>query len=111
MTKQQWDIWTLDFPGRGEHPAVLISHPDRCARASVVNMLYCTSQRQSRSARENEILLNGSDGLDWETFCVCDHLYSVEASQLVRKRGRVTAERRRAIRRKLIQFYRLLADD
>jgi mRNA-degrading endonuclease toxin of MazEF toxin-antitoxin module len=111
MSKQQWDIWTLDFPGRGEHPAVLISHPDRCARAAVINVLYCTSQRQSRPVRENEVLLNSSDGLDWETFCVCDHLYSVEVAQLLHKRGRVTGERRRAIRRKLIQFYRLLSDD
>ena|SRR5437867_10838128 len=78
MSKQQWDIWALDFPGRGEHPAVLVSHPDRCARASIVNVLYCTSQRQSRKPYENEVVLNSADGLDWETFCVCDHMYSVE---------------------------------
>ena len=111
MSKQQWEIWTLDFPGRGEHPAVLGSHPDRCARAAVVNVLYCTSQRQSRPAQENEVVLNSADGLDWETFCVCDHLYSVGTGQLKRKRGKVSRERRRAVRRKLIQFYRLLADD
>jgi len=111
MTKQQWDIWTLDFPGRGEHPAVLVSHPDRCARAAVVNVLYCTSQRQSRPVRENEVLLNSADGLDWETFCVCDHLYSIETNQLIEKRGHVSRERRRIIRRKIIQLYRLLADD
>ena len=111
MPKQQWDIWTLEFPGRGEHPAVLLSHPDRCSGAAVVNVLYCTSQRQARQARENEVLLNSADGLDWETFCVCDHMYSVEAARLRRKRGHVTTERRRAIRRKVIQFYRLLVDD
>ncbi len=87
MSKQQWEIWTLDFPGRGEHPTVLVSHPDRCARASVVNVLYGTSQRQNRPPQENEVVLNSADGLDWETFCVCDHLYSVEATQLKRKRG------------------------
>ena len=111
MSKQPWEIRTLDFPGRGEHPAELVSHPDRCARAAVVNVLYCTSQRQSRPAQENEVVLNSADGLDWETFCVCDHMYSVETGQLKRKRGRVTRERRRAIRRKLIQLYRLLAED
>jgi len=111
MSKQQWDIWALDFPGRGEHPAVLVSHPDRCARASIVNVLYCTSQRQSRKPYENEVVLNSADGLDWETFCVCDHMYSVETAQLKRKRGRVTTERRRTIRRKLMQFYRLLSED
>jgi hypothetical protein len=111
MTKSQWEIWSLDFPDRGEHPAVLVSHPDRCARAAVVNVLYCTSQRQSRLARENEIVLNSADGLDWETFCVCDHMYSVETTRLKSKRGKVSRERRRAIRRKLIQCYLLLADD
>ena len=98
-------------PGKGEHPAVLISHPDRCARAAIVNVLYCTSQRQSRPARENEVLLNSADGLDWETFCVVDHLYSVEVSQLKHHKGVVSLERRRQIRRKLVSFYRLLADD
>jgi hypothetical protein len=111
MSKEQWEIWTLDFPGRGEHPAVLVSHPDRCARAAVVNVLYCTSQRQSWQPHENEVVLNSADGLDWETFCVCDHLFSVETGQLKRKRGKVSGERRRAIRRKLIQFFRLLAED
>ncbi|MSU61248.1 MAG: type II toxin-antitoxin system PemK/MazF family toxin [Pedosphaera sp.] len=111
MTKCQWDLWTLDFPGRGTHPAVLVSHPDRCARSAVVNVLYCTSQRQGRAPKENEVMLNSADGLEWETFCLCDHLYSIEASQLKARLGRVGPERRRAIRRKLIQFYRLLVDD
>ena len=44
----QFDIWTFNFPKQGEHPCVLISHPDRCARAEVVNVLYCTSQKQNR---------------------------------------------------------------
>ena len=80
MNKEQWEIWTLDFPGRGEHPAVLVSNPDRCACAAVVNVLYCTSQRQNRPARENEVMLNSADGPDWETLCACDHLFSVETT-------------------------------
>lgn len=31
-----------------------------------------------------------ADGLDWETFCVCDHLYSVETAQLKLKRGKLS---------------------
>lgn len=111
MSKQRWEVWTLDFPGRGEHPVVLVSHPDRCAHATVVNVLYCTSQRQNRLPRENEVMLNSADGLDWEAFCACDHFYSVEVTQLKHKRGNVSLERRRAIRRKLIQCFRLLTDD
>ena len=63
--KDQFDVWRFDFPGKGEHPVVLISHPDRCARA-VVNVLFCTSQRQRRMPHPYEVLLNGADDVDWE---------------------------------------------
>jgi hypothetical protein len=45
--KGQFEVWRFNFPDKGEHSVVLISPPDRCARAAVVNVLYCTSQRQS----------------------------------------------------------------
>ena len=64
MSKQKWDIWTYDFPKKGPHPVVIISHPDRCVRAKVVKVLYCTSQRQERQAQAHEVLLNSADGLD-----------------------------------------------
>ena len=59
--KQQFDIWRFDFPERGEHSVVLISHPDICAKASQVNALYCTSQRQSRAPHSFEVMLNGEE--------------------------------------------------
>ncbi len=35
--KDQFDVWRFNFPDKGgEHPVVLISHPDICARAAVV---------------------------------------------------------------------------
>jgi hypothetical protein len=86
---------------------VLISHPDRCARGEVVNVLYCTSQRQSRPPKPYEVLLNGEDGMDWETFCDCSLLYSVPAGALFGKRGRITAERRNAIRDKIRDLFLL----
>jgi len=69
--KDQFDVWRFEFPDRGEHPVVLISHPDRCARGALVNVLYCTSQRLSRAPHPYEVLLNGADGMDWETICDC----------------------------------------
>ncbi len=39
----------------------LISHPDICARAKVVNVLYCTSQRQGRRPYPNEVMLNAAE--------------------------------------------------
>ena len=55
--KDQFDIWRFDFPGKGEHSVILISHPDVCARASFVNVLYCTSQRQNRPPKPCEVML------------------------------------------------------
>lgn len=94
---KQWDIWTCDFADAGSHPAVIISHPDRIARAPLVNVLIASSQRTNRPPRENEILLNGADGLDWETLVKCDLMYLVEKDQLYRRRGNVGTARRRAL--------------
>src|SRR2546425_8953110 len=100
--RDQFDVWRFDFPDfpekDGEHPVVLISHPDICAKAKVVNVLFCTSQRQSRKLYSTEVMLNGADGLDWETFCDCSVMYAVKSDLLFNRRGRVTLERRRAIR-------------
>ena len=112
MSWTQWDIASFEFPEPvGEHPVVIISNPDRAARASVVNVLYCTTQRQSRPPGREEVLLNSADGLDWETYCRCDHVFSVERSQLKRrpKHASVSTERRRQIAAKLVQSFRLQA--
>jgi mRNA-degrading endonuclease toxin of MazEF toxin-antitoxin module len=111
MNKRKWEVWTYDFPEKGPHPVVLISHPDRCERGAIVNVLYCTSQRQARTAKPTEVLLNGTDGLDWETFVACDLIYAVPTSALTNRRGLVTRERRRAIRGKLISIFGLLEND
>jgi len=108
--KRQFDVWRFDFPDKGEHPVVLVSHPDFCARA-VVNVLFCTSQRQSRPPKPFEVMLNGDDGMDWETFCDCSILYAVSSAALFGKRGRVTLERRRVIREMLRDMFRLAATD
>jgi len=78
---KQWDIWTCDFAEAGPHPAVIVSHPDRVARAPLVNVLIASSRRAGRPARENEVMLNGTDGLDWETLVKCDLIYLVEKVQ------------------------------
>ena len=92
-----WEIWTCDFADAGPHPAVIVSHPDRVARAPLVNVLIGSSQKAGRPPRENEIVLNGADGLDWETLVKCDLMYLVEKERLYRQRGLVTPVRRRAL--------------
>jgi hypothetical protein len=56
-------------------------------------------------------MLNGADGLDWETFCDCSIMYAVRSDLLLNRRGHVTLERRRAIRGKLRDLFRLAAMD
>lgn len=109
--KDQFDVWRFNFPKKGEHPVVLISHPDRCARAALVDVLYCTSQRQSRKPHPWEVMLDREDGMDWETFCDCSHIYSVESAQLFGQRGHVTLERRRAIRALIRDLFLLWGTD
>ncbi len=109
--KDQFQVWHYVFEVQGEHPVVLISHPDIAARSSVVNVLYCTSQRQSRLPKPHEVMLDKADGLDWETFCNCGLLYSVPSAGLFGHRGQVTPERRNAIRDKVKDMLRLAARD
>ena len=95
----QFEVWRFKFPEpKGEHSVVLVSHPDFCSR-SVVNVLYCTSQRQSRTPKPYEVLLDQADGFDWETFCDCSIMLSVPSAGLFGKRGVVSLERRRRMAR------------
>ena len=109
--KDQFQVWDYDFPTKGLHPVVLISHPDRAAHAKIVNVLFCTSQRQSRPAYDNEIMLDAADGLNWESFVDCSIMYAVPAASLSNRRGMVTPVRRNAIREKLRDMLLLASRD
>jgi mRNA-degrading endonuclease toxin of MazEF toxin-antitoxin module len=109
--KAQFEIWEYNFPIKGPHPVVLISPPDRCAHAKHVNVLFCTSQRQSRRPYPTEVMLDVEDGLSWETFCDCSIMYAVDSEALMRKRGKVTVERRNVIRDRIRDLFRLPARD
>lgn len=108
----QFDVRRYLFKDNGgEHPAVLISHPDICSRSAIVNIRCCTSQRQSRSPYPHKVMLFIEDGLDWETFWECAVIYAVPAADLFGHRGRVGLERRIGIRRKVQNLFRLAATD
>jgi mRNA-degrading endonuclease toxin of MazEF toxin-antitoxin module len=109
--KDQFEIWEYDFLVKGPHPVVLISHPDRCANSKVLNVLFCTSQRQSRQPYESEVMLDRADGLDWETFCDCSIMYAVPGAELKNRRGTVTAERRNSIRKRVRDMFLLSERD
>jgi len=96
----QWDIFTWD-----DHPAVILSHPERVASKPAVNILSCSTQRAGRPPGPGEVLLDRADGLDWETLCRCDLIYAVEKADLRQRRGSVAPERRRQIVRAIIQAF------
>jgi hypothetical protein len=60
-------------------------------------VLIGSSQQASRPARENEVVLNGADGLDGETLVKCDLMSLVEKERLYRRPGSVGTVRRRAL--------------
>ncbi|MBE7503900.1 MAG: type II toxin-antitoxin system PemK/MazF family toxin [Verrucomicrobiales bacterium] len=96
-----WEIWTFD-PGYGDHPAVIVSAPNRVANKPLVEILLCSSQRAGRAPNAGEVLLDAADGLSWETLCKGDLIYSVDRDLLHTRRGTVTPERRRQIVRSIL---------
>ena len=101
-----WEIWTWDFPEDiGPHPAVIVSSGARAANKPLLEILRCTSQKPGRSLQPGEVLLDREDGLDRETFCFCDLLWTVPAAELHQRRGLVTPNRRAAIVRAIVQAH------
>jgi mRNA-degrading endonuclease toxin of MazEF toxin-antitoxin module len=98
-----WDVYTWTFPDAGAHPAVIVGTDERLRLKDTVNVLLCSSHRSRRAPEAHEVLLNGADGLDWETLCKCDLLYAVDKRQLTQRRGSVSTARRRAIGERLIR--------
>ena len=99
-----WDVFEADL-GWGVHPVVIVSHPSRAARKEFVEILDCASQRAARPAGEHEVILDQSDGMDWQTFCKCDLIIAVPRAELKNHRGSVGLERRRQIVRVMISAH------
>src|SRR2546423_14331247 len=98
-----WDIYTWDFPGAGEHPAVILGTNERVQQKPMLNVLLCSSQKSTRAPKETEVVLDTADGLDWATICKCDFVYSVPADQLSGARGSVGVMRRKGIAARIIR--------
>ena len=96
---RQWEIYL--FPFEREKP--------RCLNNDLeyVNALICTSAKLNREAKKNEVLLNAADGLDWKTAVRCDVVYLLPKAEFQERRGKVTAQRRVAIARKMAETLRL----
>lgn len=111
-TLRQWDVVRARIvpTDKEEHPAVVISPPDVCARAgSVVNVLYCTTLRPGMEAGAHNVRLNGADGLDHATLVNCAMVYRLTRDRITMRYGAVSALRRREIGRKIIACFGLLS--
>jgi len=108
---RQWDIVRVRIrpDDRDEHPAVILTCDEFCAdeRRHALNVLYGTTRRPSAEPEPYEVTLNGADGLERPTLFNCGHLYTIDRRKISAVTGRVTAERRRQIGRKIVATYRL----
>ena len=98
-----FEIWTWQPPKWPEpHPVVIVSHPARAARKTVVEVIACSTKRAQRGPEAHEIILDQADGLDWPTICYCDLIYGVERGEIKRHRGQVIDARRSHLVRTII---------
>src|SRR5262249_31493629 len=98
-----WEVWTWSFPDAGEHPAVILGTEERVKLKPRVCVVLCSTQRATRKPDIHEVVLGSADGLDWPTLCKCDVVYAASKAELVKRRGIVSTERRRAIAERVIR--------
>lgn len=111
MSFRQWDVVKVRInpTDRDEHPAIIIS-PDEIAgdeRTQRVNVLYGSTRRPGKELSVRQVLLNGADGLDHATVFECAHFFQVAPASISGSYGRVSAERRSQIKRKIVSLFRL----
>ena len=88
------------------HPVVILSSDERAAARKHVNGLICVTLR-GRPLALHEVLLDGADGLDWETAVRCDLIHLLARDRFQEIRARVSPDRQVQISRKLIECFRL----
>jgi mRNA-degrading endonuclease toxin of MazEF toxin-antitoxin module len=104
---RQWEIRMFPFEDEQPHPAVIVSTDERAnAGLLSVNALICTTARLARPVKVHEMALDAADGLDWLTAVRCDVIYMLPKDRFGELRGLVSAPRRPAITRKIIEALR-----
>ena len=111
MTLHQWDIVRVRVnpKDRDAHPAVIISCEEDCRDGEFlrVNVLYGSKRQPAAHVEPWQILLNGADGLDFQTAVDCGVIYLVPKAACSAAVGTVGLERRRLIGRKINEVLRL----
>ncbi len=108
----QWAVVQVKFRAsdRDFHPAIIVSNQELCddRRIGRVNVLHGTKTAPGNPARAHQILLNGADGLEFLTAIDCGYFYSVAKDDITARYGEIGAERRRMLKRKIIEVLRLI---
>jgi mRNA-degrading endonuclease toxin of MazEF toxin-antitoxin module len=111
MKIEQWDIvrFRINASDRDLHPGVVVSAPEWCAdeRKLRLNVLACSKRLPADGAKNHQVVLNGSDGLDFISVCGCEFFHIIARDSVTEKIGRVAPARRRAIGRKINEVLRL----
>lgn len=92
------DVFDVDLPGIGSHPAVVVSLQEAIPVRTNVTVALVTSTVRSHRA---EVPLNSEVGLDHASVANCDELYTIPKRALGRKRGSLRFAEVRALDRAL----------
>lgn len=102
---ERWDIVFVRTDERdvAGHPAVVLSNPDilQDPRHLRINVVMGTMKPPAAQARPHQVILNGSDGLEFATLIDCAFVSIARKSSILRSAGRVTYARRGATATKL----------
>ena len=107
----QWDIVQVRInpKDRDAHPAVVVSCEEDCRDAEFlrINVLYGSKRPPAAGLEPWQVLLNGADGLDFQTSVDCGVFYLVPKTACTPALGSVSLERSRLIGRKINEVLRL----
>lgn len=88
------DVYSVDWPGAGEHPSVIVTRETAIPFLSNVTVVLVTST--VRGLR-TEVPLGPADGLERECVANCDNVLTIGKAALSDRRGRLEPDRLRQL--------------
>jgi hypothetical protein len=108
---RQWDVvrFRIKPDDRDLHPGIVLSGEEWCATSFTANLnvLACSKRLPTGPVRAHQVVLNGADGVGFQTVVDCRFFHIVAKNGISEVIGRVSPERRRAIGRKINEVLRL----
>lgn len=103
MNCRRWDILFIrvDEKDATGHPAVVLSSADIMAdpRQQRFNVVAGTKKQPAEQARNHQVILDETDGMEFTTLIDCSLVYVARKSSVLRASGSVTVHRRQQIQR------------